>query len=103
MEFTKEDRPFGEKVEERKERAEKKGREFKEDIKERGTEVKEDLKGASRRVEGEITGDEGLKREHEPSMLEKAGEAISNAAVYVKDTAYEGAQKIGLVKEDEHK
>jgi len=61
-------------------------------------ELKEDLKGTARRMEGALTGNEALKREHEPSTLEKAGEAIKDGAEYVRDAACEGAQKIGLVK-----
>jgi hypothetical protein len=140
MDFNKEDRPFGEKMERRteetKQDAKEKGSEIKEDLKggirraegaltgdkekkrehepssiekafgagddsnKTGSNAKEDLKGAARRVEGEIKNDEGLKQEHEPSMLEKAGETLSNAAQYVKDTVVEGAQKVGLVSED---
>ena len=39
----------------------------------------------------------------EPSALDKAGQKMKAAGETVRDTAEEGARKVGLTKEGEHK
>jgi len=89
----KDDRPIGQRFDEKK-------AELTKDAEDAGSKAKEDIKGAARRVEGNLRNDEGLKREHDESMLEKAGESIKDAAHYVGEKFQEGAKKIGLTKDE---
>jgi len=61
---------------------------------------KEDFKGTARRVEGELKGDEGLKSEHDPSMLERAGESIKQTAQAASEKVSETAQNWGLTSKN---
>jgi len=61
--------------------------------------VKEDIKGGARRLEGELRDDEGLKSEHDPSILERMGESIKEGAQAVGETLADGARRIGLISE----
>jgi pantothenate synthetase len=76
--------------------ADDRNRSLEEQARTKGAQVKEDIKGAARRVEGEVKNDEGLRQEHEPSMLEKVGESIKSTAVAAGEKISEISQNIGL-------